>query len=164
MWKLSRLSRYISRSSRLFLEYPDTFFRLSGHYIIWKGSSSSRHFLDHPETFQFIRTLCVSLRIIWIFCTVSGHFPKYPEILQPIMSLLQKLSRQNCWRAGGFFLTLLFTGLTWRTRWWQLWQQLAWTQTRGYELDPEDSEYCQIQNLLVIHQHAEYAPSEIRDF
>ena len=37
-----------SRSSRLFLDYPDTFSRLS------------RHFLDCPETFQFIRTLCIA--------------------------------------------------------------------------------------------------------
>ena len=28
----------------------------------------------------------------WIICIVSRHFPKYPEIIQPIMSLLQKLS------------------------------------------------------------------------
>merc|ERR1712004_828098 len=50
--KLSRLSRHTSRSSRLFLDYPDTFSRLSGH------------FLDCPETFQFIRTLCI----------LSGYF------------------------------------------------------------------------------------------
>ena len=71
--KLSRLSRSFFRSSRLFLEYPDTFFRLSGH------------FLHHLETFQFILTLFRSsgnfpvhpdtLHIIWIFCIVSGHFP-----------------------------------------------------------------------------------------
>ena len=96
---------YIFRSSRLFLEYPDTFFILSGH------------FLHHLETFQFIPTLFRSswnfpvhlytLYIIWIFCIVSGHFPKYPEILQPIMSFLQKLSGfaktfrsalLTCWR------------------------------------------------------------------
>ena len=74
MWKLSRLSRYISRSSRLFLEYPDIFFRLSGH------------FLHHMEAFQFIPTLFRSsrnfpvhpdtLHISWIFCIVSGYFPK----------------------------------------------------------------------------------------
>ena len=38
------------------------------------------HFLDYPDTF------------IWIFCVASGHFPNYLEILQPIMSMLQKLS------------------------------------------------------------------------
>ena len=50
--KLSRLSRHTSRSSRLFLDYPDTFFRLS------------RHFLDCPE-----------------FSSSSGHFAYYLDIL-----------------------------------------------------------------------------------
>ena len=90
IYKRSRSPKHIFRSSRLFLEYPDTFFRLS------------RHFLHHLETLQFIPSLFRSSGnfpvhlytsyIIWIFCIVSGHFPKYPEILQQIMSLLQKLS------------------------------------------------------------------------
>ena len=103
--KLSRLFRYISGSSILFLEYPDKFFRLSGH------------FLHHMNAFQFIPTLFRSsrifpvhpdfLHIIWIYCIVSGHFPKYPEILQQIISLLQKLS--------GFAKTLRSALLTrWR--------------------------------------------------
>ena len=82
--ELSRLSRHISRSSRPFLDYPDTFSRLSGH------------FLNCPETFQFIQTLFRSsrhfpvhldtLHITWILCIASRHFPNYMEILQPIMT------------------------------------------------------------------------------
>ena len=84
------ITGHISRSSKLFLDYPDTFSRLSGH------------FLQCPETFQFIQTLFRSSRhfpldpdtllIIWILCIATEHFPNYPEILQPIMNLSQKLS------------------------------------------------------------------------
>ena len=96
----------LSRSSSLFSDCADTFFRLIGH------------FQDHPETFQIIQThfqiiqtlfrlsryifqivLTLfrlsgnfpvhpdTLHIIWIFCIA-----KYPEIIQPIMNLSQKLS------------------------------------------------------------------------
>ena len=90
IWKLSRLSRHISRSSRLFSEYPDTFL------VIWKLSSSFQHFLDHIWTLSrssgnFLVHLD-TLHVTWIFCIVSGPFPNYPEILQLKMSLLQKLS------------------------------------------------------------------------
>ena len=37
-------------------------------------------------------SMYVYLYMYCIFCIISGHLPKYPEILQPIMSLLQKLS------------------------------------------------------------------------
>ena len=70
IYKRSRSPRHIFRSSRLSLEYPDTFFTSSGNFPV------------HPDT----------LYIIWIFCIVSGHVPKYLDILQPIMSFLQKLS------------------------------------------------------------------------
>ena len=98
IWKLSRLSRHTFRSSRLFLDYPNTFSRLSGHFLdrletfqiiqtfpheldtFSRLSGQSGYFPDHPDTF------------IWVFCVAFGHFPNYPEILQPIINLLQKLS------------------------------------------------------------------------
>ena len=42
--KFSRSPRHICRSSVLFLDYSDTFSRLTGH------------FQDHPESFQMIKT------------------------------------------------------------------------------------------------------------
>ena len=51
------LSKHISRSSRLFLDYQETFSRIS------------RHFLNRQETFQFIQTLFRS----------SRHFSVHPD-------------------------------------------------------------------------------------
>ena len=88
--KPSRLPRYIFRSSRLFLENPDTFFDFPDtFYIIWKLSSSFRHFLDHLDTFQIIRTLLRS----------SGNFPVHPDILHIIWILCIVLVHfQNIWK------------------------------------------------------------------
>ena len=68
--KLSRLPRHSSISSRLFLDYSDTFSRLSGY------------FLHRPENFQFMQTLFTSswqfpvhantLHIIWTFSKLSS--------------------------------------------------------------------------------------------
>ena len=65
-FQLSRLSRRISRSYKLFLDYTDTFSRLSGHFLhrLKTFQFSSRNFLDHPDTFQFIQLLCI----------VSGYY------------------------------------------------------------------------------------------
>ena len=67
----------ISRSSTLFLDYPDTFSILSGH------------FLDCPETFQFIRTLCILsgyfvLQSIQKICKVSRWPGKFPDDLKSV--------------------------------------------------------------------------------
>ena len=64
-FQLSRLSRCISRSYRLFLDSTDTYSRLSGH------------FLHRLETFQFIQTLFRSPR----------HFPVHPDTLHIVWIL-----------------------------------------------------------------------------
>ena len=78
--KLSRSPWHISRSSGLFLDYLDTFSRLSGHC------------LDCTETFQIIHTLFrLSGHIFQINRTLlgsSGNFQDY----QDTFKIVQKLS------------------------------------------------------------------------
>ena len=62
IYKRSRSPRHIFRSSRLSLEYPDTFFTSSGNFPV------------HPYTFQIIRKLS----------SLSGHFVYYLDILYNI--------------------------------------------------------------------------------
>ena len=92
--KRSHSPRHIFRSSGLFLDYPNTFSRLSRHLqdhpetfqiiqiqiqIIHTLFRVSRyifrlygHSLHHRETFQFIRTLCI----------LSGYFVQYSHIFK----------------------------------------------------------------------------------
>ena len=103
---ISRSYRNFPDSSTLFLDYLDTFSKLTGK------------FQDHPETFQIIQTHFQIIRtlfrlsryifkIIRTLLRLSRNFPvdldtlhiiwifyiaKYPEVLQPIMYFLQKLS------------------------------------------------------------------------
>ena len=58
IYKRSRSPKHIFRSSRLFLDYPDTFSKLSGH------------FKDHPETFQIIQ---IHFQIIQTLFRVSRY-------------------------------------------------------------------------------------------
>ena len=62
--------------------------------MIWKVSRWSQKCRNELESFQMNRTHFIDYpdTFIWIFCVASGHFPNYLEILQPIMSMLQKLS------------------------------------------------------------------------
>ena len=97
--KLSRSHRHVTRSSGLFLDYLDTFLKLSRHCLDCTETFQIIHTLFRlsGHIFQIIRTLFRlsgnfpvhpdTLHIIWIFCIA-----KYPEILQPIMNLSQKLS------------------------------------------------------------------------
>ena len=106
IYKRSRSPRHISRSSGLFLDYPDTF------YMIRKLSSSSTHLLDHPDTFQFIRTfyyldtLYITLTfskssgnssvnnklVAKTFRILSGYFVKHPDIFQVIQKLFTQMN------------------------------------------------------------------------
>ena len=90
IYKRSRSSRHIFRSSGLFLDYPDTFSSLSGH------------FQNHLETFQliqihfqFIHTLFRVSRYIFqsirALFTLSGNFRVHPYTFQ----IFRKLSSSS---------------------------------------------------------------------
>ena len=90
IYKRSRSPRHIFRSSRLFLDYPDTFSRLSG--LFW----------DHPETFQIfqihfqiIHTLFRVSRYIFqsirALFTLSGNITVHPYTFQ----IFRKLSSSS---------------------------------------------------------------------
>ena len=120
--KLSRPSTYISRSSGLSLDYPDTFLiYLDTFRIIRKDSRLFRHIsgsprlsLDYPDTFSKLSGHFLhrpeTLQLIQTLFRSSRHFPvnpdswhiiwifcivfgaNDPEILQPIINLPQKIS------------------------------------------------------------------------
>ena len=64
---LSGSHRQISRSTKVFLDYPDTFSRLSGH------------FLDHTETFQIHTLFRLSGHIFRMIRTLS-RLPRHSSI------------------------------------------------------------------------------------
>ena len=63
--------RKLSRPSRHFLDYPDTFHIILTHFLDYLDTFQiiMTHFLDHPDTFQIVRKLSRS----------SGHFPVQPH-------------------------------------------------------------------------------------
>ena len=83
IWTLFRLSGHIFQIERTLFNRIIRKLSILFRYI----SRSSILFLEIPVQFY-----PDTLHLIWIICIVSRHFPKYPEIIQPIMSLLQKLS------------------------------------------------------------------------
>ena len=100
IYKRSISPRHIFRSSRLFLDYPDTFSRLS--------------FQDHPETFQIIQihfhiiyTLFrVSIQIFQIIRTLfalSENFLVHPDTFQ----IIRKLS--SSYGHFAYFLDILYS-------------------------------------------------------
>ena len=100
--KRSRSPRHIFRSSRLLLDYLDTFFRLSGR------------FQGHPETFQIIQihfhiiyTLFrVSIQIFQIIRTLfalSENFLVHPDTFQ----IIRKLS--SSYGHFAYFLDILYS-------------------------------------------------------